>query len=432
MASGSPTRDLQGALWLGLNDGIARVEVNPTVTVFDKTLGLAGDVVDVVRHRDRLYAATSLGVYRLEPAVAGGTPHFEAVPGMVQSCWSLSSTDQHLLAGCFDGVFELTEAGNRRVWASPDRHVLWIHRSSQDPDRFYLGLEDGLGLLELTPEGWREGGRFPDIRSYVRSIVEDDQGHLWLGTITAGIVQLDPGPSPNESVVLRRFGVAEGLRSGWVETRSLAGEVVAFHFASAGLLRLDSTKGSPRFEPDTTFLPPQTGLIDQLREDDRGRVWIASSTVSGVAHPRPEGGYSFETTALRQVPDLKANVIFAEPGRSEVWVGHPHGLARLIYEGTQDLTKDFPVWIRRITTSKGSSLHEGPSRAHPRDSEVALSEQRSPVFGSPPRTSRLPNGRSTALASKVSKTSGRPGAPKTTGTTPTSGKDGTSFTFKAP
>ena len=49
--------DRQGGLWLGLDNGLARVEVGAPVTYFDKTTGLAGAVNSVTRHRGRLYAA---------------------------------------------------------------------------------------------------------------------------------------------------------------------------------------------------------------------------------------------------------------------------------------------------------------------------------------------------------------------------------------
>ncbi|MCP5029087.1 MAG: hypothetical protein GY929_22670, partial [Actinomycetia bacterium] len=68
--------DRQGGLWLGLNDGLARVEADTSLSYFDKPLGLLGNAQRVARHRGRLYAATSLGVYRLRPAAAGAPARF--------------------------------------------------------------------------------------------------------------------------------------------------------------------------------------------------------------------------------------------------------------------------------------------------------------------------------------------------------------------
>ncbi|MCP5035514.1 MAG: hypothetical protein GY939_27255, partial [Actinomycetia bacterium] len=74
--------DRQGGLWLGLNNGLARVEADTSLSYFDKTLGLLGNVEHVARHQGRLYAATSLGVYRLRPAAAGAPARFEPIPGI--------------------------------------------------------------------------------------------------------------------------------------------------------------------------------------------------------------------------------------------------------------------------------------------------------------------------------------------------------------
>ncbi|MCP5029801.1 MAG: histidine kinase, partial [Actinomycetia bacterium] len=42
--------DRQGGLWLGLNNGLARVEADTSLSYFDKTLGLRGSVGHVARH----------------------------------------------------------------------------------------------------------------------------------------------------------------------------------------------------------------------------------------------------------------------------------------------------------------------------------------------------------------------------------------------
>jgi signal transduction histidine kinase len=66
-------QDREGGLWLGMDQGAARLEWPSPVSVFDSFNGLGqGSVTDVMRHEGVLYAATSEGFFRLAPADGTG------------------------------------------------------------------------------------------------------------------------------------------------------------------------------------------------------------------------------------------------------------------------------------------------------------------------------------------------------------------------
>ncbi|MCP5028470.1 MAG: hypothetical protein GY929_19505, partial [Actinomycetia bacterium] len=237
--------DRQGGLWLGLNNGLARVEADTSLSYFDKTLGLVGNVKDVARHQGRLYAATILGVYRLRPAAAGAPARFEPIPGISTQCWSLLSTEEALLAGCAGGLFDV-DAG-RRLWqAETGVPVFALHRSRRDPTLLYLGLGDGLARMRLGAGRWTDAERIPGVREQVNSIVEDTLGRLWLGTRNDGVLRLDPA-ADSDPPIITRFGVADGLPAGWVHTTTVAGRVTFRGGQGTGLFhQMDAETGSRR------------------------------------------------------------------------------------------------------------------------------------------------------------------------------------------
>ncbi|MCP4846313.1 MAG: hypothetical protein GY901_14665, partial [Actinomycetia bacterium] len=115
------------------------------------------------------------------------------------------------------------------------------------------------------------------------------------------------------------------------------------------------------FVPDTTFdtlLAQGSGRINKLTEDQQSRVWTAAGEASGVAYPSADGGYTFAPTALRRVPHLSADHMVAEAG-GQVWVAGRDGLIRLDGNRSLDPSTDYPVRIRRITTSGDSLLYDG-------------------------------------------------------------------------
>ncbi|MCP3661492.1 MAG: hypothetical protein GY696_03185 [Gammaproteobacteria bacterium] len=360
--------DKQGGLWLALNNGLARVEVTTSLSYFDKTLGLLGSVEHVARHQGTLYAATSFGIYRLRPKADVTPAHFEPMPGISDQCWTLLSTEEALLAGCNKGLFDVDSG--QWLWKQ-NTVVFALHRSQRDPTLLYLGLEDGLVQIHLNAGRWDNAKRIDGVRELVRSIVEDAQGELWMGTDYMGVLRLNPA-SDSEEQIITRYGVADGLPAVWIHVKTVAGLV---RFLGEGRLfsRVDTVTRSSRdslgqisdlgFMPDTTFhtlLAQDSSTIDVLTEDHQGRVWIAAGEASGVAYPSAEGGYTFAFTALRRVPHLVAWNMVADAG-DQVWIGSHGGLIHLDGNRSLDNSTDYPVWIRRITTTGDSLLYDGQS-----------------------------------------------------------------------
>ncbi len=205
--------DRQGGLWLALNNGLARVEVDTALSYYDKKSGLPGNVPDVVRHQGRLYAATSLGVYSLEPAAEGAAPRFLPSAGILGQCWSLLPTPQGLLAGCQGGVYNVDD--QQLIWPLDEGHVLQLYRSRRDTALLYLGLSGGLARLHLRAGQWTDAGRIDGVREHVWSIVDDAQGRLWMGGSQEGVFRLEAATALSDEPVARdpvisRFGV-DGL-----------------------------------------------------------------------------------------------------------------------------------------------------------------------------------------------------------------------------
>ena len=348
--------DRQGGLWLGLDDGLSRVEIGSSITSFDRSAGLGAAVNSVARHRGRLYAATDLGVSVLQPGVDGAAARFVPVPGVGVQCWSLLSTEVGLLAGCWGGVYDLDTP--RQVWPFRNRHVFALHRPSSGRDELYLGLHDGLARLRLSDGAWRDAGRVEGVREAVRSFAEDDRGRLWSGTPTNGILRLDLLEQPEDQPSIARFGVDDGLPQGWLHARTLMGRAVFLSDIGLGLFRMDEESGA--FVADQTLadlLPEGMADINDIHEDASGRIWISAGADSGVADPQPGGGYTFTPTALRRGSVRDAYVTYAEPSGA-VWIGGSHGLIRLGWTGTATLSGGSAVWVRRVTSS-GGALYDG-------------------------------------------------------------------------
>ncbi len=312
--------DCQGALWLALDDGIARIETPSPISVFDPTSGLYGSVSYIHRHMGTLYVATAKGVYYLAssdstsgPAGLRRTiPAFAPVEGIstnVQTWWLVSVDDptgrtpSQLLVATGVGVYRID--GHRAVAIREafdgSFQASVLYRSKRNPNRVFVGLFDGLASLRLDRGTWIFEGRVGGLGDEIRTIQEDADGRLWLGTAAHGAFRVTfwpPAGGAQDGALpldprVERFGAASGCRRPASRSpRSPGRRCSSRRTPSSG-----STKATSRFTPDNTFkvvsVDP-TGYGGFLREDARGDVWITFGREWAVERRQPDGSYKVE------------------------------------------------------------------------------------------------------------------------------------------
>ena len=383
--------DRQGALWVGMDGGIARVETPSPVSIFDRTSGLAGgSVAQVHRHAGILYAATSRGVYYLDrsrapirPGMPGqNTSSFAPVKGIsttVQCWWFLTVDDpsgrgpSHLLVATGDGLFGID--GDRAV---PIRESVAgsfqpavLYRSKRNPGRVFVGLFDGLASLRLEAGKWLFEGRVDGVSDEVRSIAEDADGLLWLGTAAGGILRVDfwstpqplAGPGLPVNPKVERFGAAHGLPPTGVSVSWAGGK--PYFLSTEDIFVFD--KASTRFIPDATFKIAAidaiiSGTDGVLREDAAGNVWVNFGRESAVARKQPDGTYKVEAQPFLRFSGFQTAVIYPDAD-GVVWFGGRDGLIRYDPALHKTYAADFSALIRRVAAHDGAPIFNGGGAA---------------------------------------------------------------------
>ncbi|MGE5200415.1 MAG: hypothetical protein ACM3H9_12300, partial [Rhodospirillaceae bacterium] len=165
--------DRQGALWLGMDGGLARIETPSPVSLFDRTSGLVGGGVSSIRRHDgTLYVTTSRGVFYLaRPAGHAGaglsrltTASFVPVTGISTTAqsWWLESVDDpagrrpaQLLVATGDGLYRIdgAKAVPIRESVAGSFQPAVLLRSKRNPARIFVGLFDGLAAVRLDDGG---------------------------------------------------------------------------------------------------------------------------------------------------------------------------------------------------------------------------------------------------------------------------------------
>ncbi|NIR46982.1 MAG: PAS domain S-box protein [Phycisphaerae bacterium] len=363
--------DPQGTLWMALNSGIARVQAHDPATFFSERQGLKGNVVSVTRHRGILYAATSQSVYYLEsdlsilntsPEKSGiHIPAFKSVEGISNQGFWLLSVRQWLLAATADGVYQIDGTRARLVNSGRESSFV-LHQSKRDTNVVYVGLKNGMEVLKLENQRWTSTGRVKGIGEEIRTIVEEKDGGLWLGTIFQGVlhVRLTSHDSKGWNADVDRFNRSHGLPDGPANISRINGSVV---FATKkGHRRF--TEGDQYFDPDSTIaaeLADTTLSAAWVEEDRFGQVFVWPVNEEGksepwMAIPQRSGGYLIDKKRFRSIMNLGLIHTTYTDNDSIIWIGCSNGLVRYDSRITKHFSIDYPTQIRRVATVSGDSL----------------------------------------------------------------------------
>ncbi len=364
--------DRQGALWLGLEDGIARVEVAAPFTAFYENSGIKGKVYSIVRHQRKLYLSTNLNVYELTSVnnpEKGFTckKEFRAVPDINTMCWVLFSTGASLLVTGTEGVYEVVKG---KPLIRRKGITFCINQSRRDSSIIYLGLKEGIALLRYANGRWTDGGKIAGVSDEIRTLEEAEDGCLWAGTNYKGLLRLTPPAGnilKNDPWKIERFGPEHGLPRGGVNAFALSDRMV--FTGRYGLFRFDELHR--RFVADTSFgnlFTDTTIWVVQVAEDKNRTIWF--STEKGDEYEffpvfrKHDGSFKADKSLFMRFFDFNVLSIYSDTN-GVVWFGGPDGLIRYDSNIRPKISDLFPVLIRRVIAGKDSLIFGGAMPTHP-------------------------------------------------------------------
>ncbi|UCH92777.1 MAG: response regulator [Candidatus Aminicenantes bacterium] len=347
--------DRQGNLWLALNKGIAKIEYASPISIYDDRSGLTGLVLSVIKHHNDLYVGTTDGLFSLTPL----SPKFRSIFERSGKCWSLLSIDDFLLAATNQGIHSIKQdIIEKRVVKNPSYVLL---QSKQDNKRVWVGTSGGLSSLYLYPESKNKNGQckwvmehhqFKGVTAEIRTIVEEENGNLWLGTLTKGVLNVDT--SINGTVTL--YYTSYGLPEGEVHVFWAAGHVM-FAAPKEGIFRFNRNK--KRFVPDLTlgkeFTDGSKGVF-RIAEDKDNHIWIHSYDLKNFqAIPGPYNTFTIKTRPFHRIPLTQVDTIYPDPDGNITWFGSHDGLICFNKRVKKNYDHNFLTLIRDILIN-GNSL----------------------------------------------------------------------------
>lgn len=350
--------DRTGTVWLGLQNGLAKVEMASPLTEFSRAIGMAGAVNDIVRYRGELYVATLTGLKRLD-AATGQLQQVTEVKDP-ENFGLLVHGDTLLALSAQYGIYQFT--GHRLTGVLPfprsTTSPYSMAQSRQDANRVWVCTSEGLAAIRKDAAGrWGYEGLIANLPT-LRSIVESEPGVFWIGTEGRGVVRIRLQGDSLLNPKIEFFTSANGLPDdGGVSVNQAAGRIL--FASSAGVREFDEASG--RFVESKLFGAVPTGGSPEeytVRTTSKGDIWVNFGVHPVLMRRQSDGSYQMDDLPLRRIGDGK--IVWLQVDADDVlWMGGLDRMYRYDPALSSSSTIVAATLVRRISAGESATLLYG-------------------------------------------------------------------------
>jgi DNA-binding CsgD family transcriptional regulator len=289
----SMSLDLDGNLWLGLDNGIDYVEINSPITLLQDFYGFGTGYTSVL-YNGLIYLGTNQGLFYCTPEkfkspdLSGGD--FQMVENTSGQVWSLQVIAGNLFCGHNNGCFLIKGTKGIQVNEVPG---CWALTEIPGYDGMFIeGTYNGAELYRYSNGTMQHLNTIRGINYSCQELVCLKDRYVWVSHSFKGVSLFRLNQTFDSLQFIRKFGKADGLPSDYLNKIKLM---------KNGDLILTTPDGIYQFDYNSnTFSKSQhyNNLFDNkpvmfLQEDDQKNIWyICTNNEGGVLRLQEDGRYS--------------------------------------------------------------------------------------------------------------------------------------------
>lgn len=295
--------DRQENIWLGLDNGIDRLEITAPVYYYTDQSGLIGTVYAAQLFDGKIYLGTNQGLYYSDwPETDRYQPfRFNLVANSQGQVWDLAVVENELLCGHNEGTFRVV--GDRLDKIS-DVTGGWTLLPLRDPPgRMFQGTYTGVALFEKPPGGqWKLAHRLTGFNRPTEYMQRFGRDKLWAsGYQGLYLLTLDPELTRIEHV--QQFDGEHGLPAEATRTNvfSIAGKTV--FTTDSGFYQYDEI--TSRFSPYRQ-LNEKVGSFataNKVIDAEHNRYWLIKEARVALARFGPDGTLTIDSARFAALTD---------------------------------------------------------------------------------------------------------------------------------
>ncbi len=362
-------QDRAGAIWLATDNGISRIDYASPVSYFDSRNNFSTIPNDIIRHNEIIYVATNSGVYYLDPQ----TSDFYKLKNSNNQSFAFLEIGNDLLVGTFNGLFKVEKDKLSAIReSSGNEYIVHVLKQSNiNPNRIYVGAY-GLWSLLKSDNGWEDEGQILNITDAVTSLIEENDGNLWISTNTSGVYRITFCKDGNghqiiSKPVIEHFEITNGLQNGALSVDNFNG--VNYFSTADSIYKFDES--SKKFTVDTSdkIISAFIRLADHksltvFQQDSQGRLWMGFENTLAMGTPQADGSYKWVTSPFKRFSDERIGRVYAEDN-GIVWFLAGNSLIKYDFAKKNLNKTDYFALVRKVEIGSDSTIYFGGTLSKP-------------------------------------------------------------------
>lgn len=349
--------DSKGNLWLAMDNGVAKVNINSPFTAFTSQSGIVAAPLSIARLRDgSFYVGTNNGLLKFNPA----TSKFEVNNVMPRDQIFTLAIDGNNLLVPGNGLYMIKNGKTILVQPSINSNlkIAGILVSKKHPDVLYCATTFGVCLFSRDaskPGGWQYLGYLPGIKEEMYFFSEEDDGSVWVCGNNTPAFRITPvfdaqGKPDITKTRVENFGPENNLDFPVGYTFALNHKIYFLKGDSATFTFNDQTKKFERAHLNN--LPDFGGVADST-----GKLWLTVGVTDNfklvIATPKGNGNYAIDSNSLLPVIDrVSANTTIYPEANGIVWFTGNDELVRYDEKIKSTVDQSYKVLITGISADK--------------------------------------------------------------------------------
>lgn len=346
-------QDHSGNLWVGMQNGIALVDINSPMRFINQEINIQGSGYEAYKKEEGTYYTTSNGIYFLAKNAARSI----FLKGTEGPAYGMQSIAGRLYAGHHTGLFLLENGSARRI---AHTHGLWQVKQLRSNSGFAIGgTYTGLHLFSINANMELQSiGKISGFDESSRFFEEDRAGKIWVGQFYKGLYQLSLSPDL-AAATASKISVSQGLPRGEQIILSRIDDEL-YLGTPKGVYQLDQPNN--RFVKSETF---SKAIGEQqvylLVQDNQKNVYAYTEDIAGFFKRISPGNYAFVPSSLFQLRysfnnDLLHVSVFAGDG---VLFNANEGFIQYKPELENRLAEEKPLIVSKVVNvAEDSVLYE--------------------------------------------------------------------------
>ncbi len=370
-------KDFGDNLWATTNNGISQIEISSPISKFTQENGIESTVYNAIKFKGKLYAGTGQGVYYLDDYklnINDDKSQFKPVENYKAGTFSFFVFQNQLLCNGALGITQIHDNKSRIIYPD-EKQVYCFATSKQYPNYLFIGLPDGLKILEIKSESGSPASsenvplkvvntiRIEGLNEILNNITTDNKNNFWISTPYRGILHLQFLSEDFRHFTLTRYDVNSGLPelnhniAHFINNQLI---VTTYHGIYRALFDSNNLTKLVHFELDNTYgtLATDSVRVDQILQESERTYWIHSKIGLGLLTKSPDGSALFSTIPLIKISENAIfNMVFDD--EKILWLCSNEGLFRFDPHTKKNYFSEFNTLITKVIVPKDSVIFYG-------------------------------------------------------------------------